>query len=127
MTQTENHAGTIAVEADIRRGEILAEMAVAGERRYGGDESSQSVLSKPTLAEMAAAGERATPSSQSVPGSLPTLADLNTTKRESSDAQKLAAQRRTRTYHPKWGSCGRFGHSPSRPSVNRELSAPRGL
>jgi DNA methylase len=66
--EAQNHAGEIAVEASIRQGEILAKMAKAGERRFGGDGSSQSVLS------------------------LPTLADLNTTKRESADAQALAAQ-----------------------------------
>jgi len=66
--EARKHAGTIAVEADIRRGEILKDMAEQGERRYGGDESSKSVLS------------------------LPTLADLNTTKKESADAQALAAE-----------------------------------
>lgn len=49
-------------------GEILREMAENGERRYGGDESSESVLS------------------------LPTLADLNTTKKQSSDAQADKAE-----------------------------------
>jgi len=62
--EARNHAGAIVIEADIRRGEILREMWENG--------------------------ERATPSTQNEPGSLPTLADLNTTKKQSSDAQALA-------------------------------------
>jgi hypothetical protein len=61
----QNHAGEIAIEADIRRGEILAQMAEAGERHHHHGVSTGTVL---------------------------TLADLNTTKRESADAQALAAQ-----------------------------------
>ena len=63
--EAQNHAGEIAIEADIRRGEILAEMAAQGERHHHHGVSTGTVL---------------------------TLADLNTTKRESADAQALAAQ-----------------------------------
>jgi 16S rRNA G966 N2-methylase RsmD len=65
--EAQNHAGEIAIEADIRRGEILADMAAKGERQRTGKEYTNG-----------------TPA--------PTLADLNTTKRESADAQALAAQ-----------------------------------
>jgi 16S rRNA G966 N2-methylase RsmD len=63
--EAQNHAGEIAIEADIRRGEILAQMAEVGERHHHHGVSTGTVL---------------------------TLADLNTTKRESADAQALAAQ-----------------------------------
>jgi hypothetical protein len=65
--EAQNHAGEIAIEADIRRGEILADMAAQGQRQRTGKEYTNG-----------------TPA--------PTLADLNTTKRESADAQALAAQ-----------------------------------
>ncbi|MFH1555695.1 MAG: DNA methyltransferase [Pseudomonadota bacterium] len=66
--EAQKHAGTIAVEATIRQGEILAQMGAAGERQTGGQ------------------SERYTN------GTVPTLADLDTTKRESADAQALAAE-----------------------------------
>jgi 16S rRNA G966 N2-methylase RsmD len=71
--EAQNYAGCIAVEADIRRGEILAQMAADGERRTSGGDYL---------------------GSETVPSS-PTLADLNTTKRESADAQVLAAEAAT--------------------------------
>ena len=67
--EAQNHAGAIAVEADIRRGEILKEMAEAGER------------ATPETARSSARSELDRP---------PTLADLNTTKRESANAQAMA-------------------------------------
>jgi len=68
--EAQNHAGVIAVEATIRQGEILAQMAVTGER--------------------ATHVGRGGMGAQLVP--IPTLADLNTTKRESADAQIQAAE-----------------------------------
>jgi 16S rRNA G966 N2-methylase RsmD len=66
--EAQNHAGVIAVEATIRLGEILTRMKVTGARDAG------------------AGGSRYRS------GTVNTLADLNTTKRESADAQALAAQ-----------------------------------
>ena len=63
--EARKYAGMIVVEADIRRGEILREMAENGERSDGGRTSTKT-------------------------GLVPTLADLNTTKKESAAAQVLA-------------------------------------
>ena len=65
--EAQNHAGTIATEADIRRGEILAQMAEADER-YGGRGGDRRSSTKSELES------------------------LDTTKRESADAQALAAE-----------------------------------
>jgi DNA methylase len=67
--EAQNHAGVLVVEATIRQGEILAQMAAQGQRQ------------RPGMAD----GTRTAPS-------VPTLADLNTTKRESADAQLLAGE-----------------------------------
>lgn len=70
--EAQNHAGVIAVEAGIRQGEILKQMLPAGERSYGG-------RPRKTNTEMEFVSK-------------PTLADLNTTTRESANAQALAAE-----------------------------------
>ena len=68
--EAQNHAGAICIEANMRRGEILRDMARSGERAsVGGDRDS----AKPAPSK-------------------PILKDLNTTKRESADAQVLAAE-----------------------------------
>lgn len=64
--EARNYAGEIVIEADIRGGQLLQE---SWEK-----------------------GERATPSSQKELGSKPTLADLGVTKKQSSDAQAIAAE-----------------------------------
>lgn len=67
--EARRYAGVIVVEADIRQGEILREMAESGERHAGhGDQKSESQKG------------------------IPKLADLNTTPKRSSDAQALAAE-----------------------------------
>lgn len=65
--EAQNHAGKIAIEAEIRQGEILRAMAEMGQRAGLGD---------------GAKGTKGAP--------LATLADLNVTKRESSNAQAMA-------------------------------------
>ena len=66
--EAQNYAGLIAVEADIRSGELLREMAARGQR------------ATPETARSSPKGEL----------DRPTLADLNTTKRESANAQVMA-------------------------------------
>ena len=65
--EAQNHAGVLVVEATIRQGEILAQMAANGQRSDGGRTGAQTAP-------------------------VPTLADLNTTKRESADAQLVAGE-----------------------------------